>query len=173
MMNNSINATTEKISTEMIYETLLRLFFSSRDLIKVNLDISAVSNYIQHIQENIIFVRDCHAEDKTKQIIYANQKQRAKLNYKIEDKIYLKIKNLWLQIKKKNRNVKFYSHYIDSFEISKIESATSNYTLKLSSKFRIHPKIHAQRLKLAHDNDFKLFPDKISSNPSFIDAEDE
>ena len=94
IMNNSINATTEKISTEMIYEISLQLFLSLKDLTKMNLDISAISNYIQHIQENIILIRNHYIEIKMKQIIYANQKQRAESNYKIEDKIYLKIKNL-------------------------------------------------------------------------------
>src|SRR5947207_3896430 len=73
-MNNSINAMIEKTSTEMIYKTPFRLFFSSRDLTKMNLDISVVLDYIQRIQENIALIRDHHAEAKTKQIIYANQK---------------------------------------------------------------------------------------------------
>src|SRR5437762_6701108 len=107
-MNNSVNATTEKTPTEMIYETSLRLFPSFRDLAKVNLDISAVSDYIQRIQENIILARDHHAEAKTKQITYANQKRRAESDYKIGDKVYLKIKNLRLQIKKKGRSAKYH-----------------------------------------------------------------
>ena len=93
-MNNLINVTTEKISTEMIYEIFFRLFFSLRDLAKVNLDISIISDYIQRIQENIALIRNRHVEIKMKQIIYANQKWWMKSNYKIEDKIYLKIKNL-------------------------------------------------------------------------------
>ena len=74
-MNNSVNATIEKTSTEMIYETSLRLFLSFRDLAKVNLDISTISDYIQHIQENITLIRNHHAKIKMKQIIYANQKR--------------------------------------------------------------------------------------------------
>src|SRR5436190_22998720 len=93
-MNNSINATTGKTPTEMIYETLLRLFPSSRDLAKVNLDISAVSDYIQRIQENITLTRDRHAEAKTKQTTYANKGRRKEPEYKVGDKVYLETKNL-------------------------------------------------------------------------------
>src|SRR6266496_5022004 len=74
-MNNSVNATTGKTPTEMVYGTPLRLFPSPRDLAKPNVDIPAVSDYIQHIQENIVLARDRHAEAKTKQTTYANQKR--------------------------------------------------------------------------------------------------
>ena len=74
MINNSINATTEKTPIEMIYETLLRLFLSFKDLAKMNLDISTISNYIQRIQKNITLIKNHHIEAKTKQTTYANQK---------------------------------------------------------------------------------------------------
>jgi len=85
----------------------------------------------------------------------------------------LETKNLRLRIKKKGRSAKFYPRYVGPFEISKTEPATSNYTLKLPPEFRIHPKVHARRLKLAHDNDPELFPGRITPNPPPIDAEDE
>ena len=80
----------------------------------------------------------------------------------------METKNLRLRIKK-GRSAKFYLRYVGPFEISNTEPATSNYTLKLPPEFRIHPKVHARRLKLAH----KLFPGRISPNPPPIDAEDE
>jgi len=73
-MNNSVNATTGKTPTEMVYGSSLRLFPSPRDLVKPNLDIPAVSDYIQRIQDNIASARNRHAEAKTKQTTYANQK---------------------------------------------------------------------------------------------------
>ena len=162
-MNNSVNATTGKSPTEMVYGTPLRLFPSPRDLAKPNIDIPAVSDYIQRIQDNIAFARDRHVEAKTKQTTYANQKRRAEPDYKIGDKVYLETKNLRLRIKKKGRSAKFYPRYVGPFEISKTEPATSNYTLKLPPEFRIHPKVHARRLKLAHDND----PEVVSrQNPA-------
>src|SRR5437762_11521493 len=94
-MNNSVNATTGKTPTEMVYGTPLRLFPSPRDLAKPNLDIPAVSDYIQRIQDNIAFARDRHAEAKTKQATYANQKRQAEPDYKDGDKVYLETKDVW------------------------------------------------------------------------------
>jgi len=172
-MNNSVNATMGKTPTELVYGTPLRLFPSPKDLAKPNLDVLAVSDYIQHIQENIAFARDRHAEAKMRQTTYANQKRRAELDYKVGDKAYLETKNLRLRIKKKGRSAKFYPRYVGPFEISKAEPATSNYTLKLPPEFRIHPKVHTRRLKLAHDNDPELFPGRIPLNPPPIDVDDE
>jgi hypothetical protein len=55
-MNNSVKATSGKTPNEMVYGTSLRLFPSPRDLAKSNLDVPAVSDYIQRIQDNIAFV---------------------------------------------------------------------------------------------------------------------
>jgi len=71
---NSVNATTGKTLIEMVYDTPLRFFPSPRDLATPNLDIPAVSDYIQRIQDNIACARDRHAEAKMKQTTYANQK---------------------------------------------------------------------------------------------------
>jgi len=172
-MNNSVNATTGKTPTELVYGAPLRLFPSPRDLAKANIDVPAVSDYIQRIQDNIAFARDRHAEAKTKQTTYANKSRREEPDYKVGDKVYLETKNLRLRIKKKGRSAKFYPRYVGPFEISKTEPATSNYTLKLPPEYRIHPKVHARRLKLAHDNDPKLFPGRIPPNPPPIDVEDE
>ena len=109
---------------------------------------------------------------KTKQTTYANQKRQAEPNDTVGDKVYLETKNLRLRIKKKGRSAKFYPRFVGPFEISKTELATSNYTLKLPPEFQIHPKVHARRLKLGHDNDPELFPSRISPNPPPIDAED-
>src|SRR5438046_3845798 len=171
-MNNSVNATTGKTPTEMVYGTPLRLFPSPRDLAKVNLDIPAVSDYIQRIQKNIALARDRHAEAKTKQTTYANRSRRAEPEYKVGDKVYLETKDLRLRIKQKGRSAKFYPRYVGPFEISKAEPATSNYTLKLPPEFRIHPKVHARRLKLGYDNDPELFPGQIPLNPPPIDVDD-
>jgi len=95
-MNNSVNATTGKTPTEMVYGTSLRLFPSPRDLAKPNLDVPAVSDYIQRIQDNIAFARDRHAEAKTKQTTYTNRKRRAELDSQSGDKVYLESKDLRL-----------------------------------------------------------------------------
>src|SRR5204862_2691517 len=72
-MNNSVNATTGKSPTEMIFGATLRLFPSPRDLAKPTQDVPAVTDYIQRIQDNIAMARDRHAEAKIKQTTYANK----------------------------------------------------------------------------------------------------
>ena len=104
--------------------------------------------------------------------MYTNKEQRQEPEYKVGDKVYLKTKDLRLWIKQKGRSAKFYPHYVSPFEISLAEPVTSNYTLKLPSEFRIHPKFHARRLKLAHDNDPELFPGRIPPKLPPIDADD-
>jgi hypothetical protein len=52
-MNNSVNATTGKSTTESVFGTTLRLFPSPRDLAKPTHDVSAVSDYMQSIQDNV------------------------------------------------------------------------------------------------------------------------
>ena len=172
-MNNSVNAMTGKTPTELVYGAPVRLFPSPNDLAKPKLDVPAVSDYIQCIQDNIAFARDRHVEAKTKQTTYANLKRRAEPDYRVGDKVYLETKNLRLRIKKKGRSAKFYPRYVGPFEILKTEPTTSNYTLKLPPEYQIHPKVHARRLKLAHDKDPKLFLGRILPNPPPIDAEDE
>ena len=160
-MNNSINATTGKSPTEMVFGTTLRLFPNPRDLAKPTQDIPAVSDYIQRIQDNIVMARDRHAEAKTKQTTYANQHCRPEPDYKVGEKAYLETKDLRLRIKQKGRSAKFYSRYVGPFEISKAQPDTSNYTLKLPDEYQIHPKVHARRLKRAHENDPILFPGRV------------
>lgn len=46
-MNNSINATTSKTPTEMVFGTTLRLFPPPCDLAKLTHDVPAVSDYMQ------------------------------------------------------------------------------------------------------------------------------
>lgn len=173
VMNNSVNATTGKTPTEMVYGAPLRLFPAPSGLHRPDVDVPAVSDYIHRIQENIALARDRHAEAKTKQTTYANRSRRKEPEYKVGDKVYLETKNLRLRIKQKGRSMKFYPCYIGPFELSKAEPVTSNYTLKLPPEFQIHPKIHVRRLRLAHSNDPELFPGRIPPNPPPIEAEDE
>ena len=171
-MNNSVNAMTGKLPTEMVFGSTLHLFPSPHDLAKPTHDVPAVSDYIQAIQDNVALDRDCHAEGKMKQMTYANKKRHPEPEYKEGDKAYLETKDLRLWVKQKGRCAKFYSRYVGPFEISKAEPKTSNYTLKLPDEYRIHPKVHARRLKQAHENDPVLFPGRVPPEPPPIDAED-
>jgi hypothetical protein len=66
-MNNSINATTRKSPTEMVFGTTFCWFANPFDLAKPTQDVPAISDYIQRIQDNVAIARDRHAEAKTKQ----------------------------------------------------------------------------------------------------------
>ena len=134
-MNNSVNATTGRSPTEMVFGTTLCLFPSPRDLAKPARDVPAVSDYIQRIQYNVALARDRHAEAKTKQTTYANKKRRPEPDFKVGEKAYLETKDLCLRIKQKGRSAKFYSRYIGPFEITKSQPETSNYTLKLPDEY--------------------------------------
>jgi Chromo (CHRromatin Organisation MOdifier) domain len=171
-MNNSVNATTGKSPTKLVFGTTLRLFSSPRDLATPIQDLPAVFDYIQRIQGNIAVARDRHAEAKTKQTTYANKKRRPDPDYKVGEKAYLERKDLRLRIKQKGRSAKFYQCYVGPFEISKAEPKTSNYTLELPDEDQIHPKVHARRLKRAYSNDPALFPGWVPPEPPPIDAED-
>ena len=171
-MNNSVNATTGKSPNELVYGSPLRLFPSPRDLANPVQDIPAVSEFIQRIQDNVTMARDRHAEAKTKQTMYANKRRRPEPDYSVGDKVYLETKNLRLRIKQSGRSAKFYPRYIGPFEIIQSQPETSNYTLKLPPEYQIHPKVHARRLKQAHDNDPELFPGRVPPEPPPVDAED-
>jgi hypothetical protein len=73
-MNNSVNATTSKLLTEMVFGMTLRLFSSFHDLAKRTHDVLAIPNYIQVIQDNVAIAQDRHAEAKMKQTTYVNRK---------------------------------------------------------------------------------------------------
>src|SRR5438046_597076 len=55
----------------------------------------------------------------------------------------------------------------------RLKSRRRKWLPRLPPEYRIHPKVHTRRLKLAHDNDPKLFPGRIPPNPPPIDTEDE
>jgi hypothetical protein len=171
-MNNSVNATTGKSPTELVFGAPLRLFPSPRDLAKPTQDVPAVSDYIERIQDNIGMTRDRHAVAKTKQTTYTNKKRRPDPKYKVGDKAYLETKDLRLRVKQKGRSAKFYGRYVGPFEISKTQPETSNYTLKLPEEYKIHPKVHSRCLKPAHDNDPTLFPGRVAPEPPPIDTGD-
>src|SRR5436305_10630049 len=150
-MNNSVNATTSKTLTELLYDISIRLFPSINPHSKVT--VSAVTDYIQRIQDSIALARDMHAQAKTQQTTYANKRRRPEPQYKVGDKVYLNIKNLRLRIKQKERTAKFYPRFVGPFKISKMKPETSSYKLELLSKYKIHPPFHARRLNLLVDND--------------------
>jgi hypothetical protein len=95
-MNNSINATTGKTPTEIVYGAPLRLVPSPCNLVKPTQDVPAVSNYIQRIQDYVEMARDRHAEAKTKQSSYSNKTRRQEPDYNVGDKAYLETKDLRL-----------------------------------------------------------------------------
>ena len=63
VMNNSVNTTTSKTLTELLYKTSIRLF--PAPVKKNNITIPATTGYITRIKDSITSVRNWHAEVKT------------------------------------------------------------------------------------------------------------
>ena len=162
-MNNSLNATTLKTPTEMVYGTPLRLFPSINPRSN-DITVPAVSDYLQRIQDSVASARDLHTIAKTSQTTYANQRRRKEPDYKVGDRVYLNTEHLRLAIKQKGCNAKFYPRFTGPFTIIKTVPKTSSYKLELPSEYRIHPTFHASRLKPAVDNDPTLFPQESTPN---------
>ena len=117
VFNNSVNATTSKTPTELVYRTALRLFPVPVD--KGDITHPAVTDYIERIEDSVAIARDQHAVTKTRQATYANRRRREEPEYKCGDLVYLSTTNLRLKIKQSGRSAKFYPRYIGSFRIVK------------------------------------------------------
>jgi hypothetical protein len=171
-MNNSVNATTSKTPTELLYGAPVRLFPTpiERDTITV----PAVSEYIAKIEESVAIARDRHAEAKTRQAVNFNRHRRQEPEYKVGDHVYLDTDNIRLRIKQKGRSAKFYPRYVGPFEIISAKPSTSTYKLLLPPEYDFHPTFHAKRLKPALDNDDILFPNRaLPTPPPVVDGSDE
>jgi hypothetical protein len=161
-MNNSVNATTGKTPTELLYGTTVRLFPV------VNMEkatLPAIANYLERIQESINIAKEGHRTAKTKQTVYANQHRREDPEYKVGDKVYLESSTIRLNIKQKGRAAKFYPRFIGPYKVIEARTETSTYKLDLPAELGIHPWFHTKRLKLAIDNDPELFPDREPARP--------
>jgi hypothetical protein len=171
-MNNSVNATTGKTPTELLYGVPLRLFPSPRS--QPLSDVPAVTDYLERIQDSIAIARDRHAEAKTKQTTYANKRRRKEPEYKVGDAVYLNSEHLRLAIKQKGRSAKFFPRFIGPFNIVKARPETSTYKLDLPRQYKFHPIFHANRLKPVIFNDPELFParEQEYQRPPPIDPDD-
>ena len=157
-MNNSINATIDKTLIELLYDVFFKLFSSLRLLL--SFEVSAVTDYLERIQNSIAIARDRHAKAKTRQIMYVNKKRRKKSKYKIEDAMYLNSEHIRLVIKQKKRSAKFFPRFIEPFNIIRARLETSTYKLYLLRQYKFHLTFHVNRLKSAILNDFELFSDR-------------
>ena len=161
--NNSVNATTGKTPTELLYGTPIRLFPVPTD--KSTITEPTVKDYLQRIEDSILIARDRHAEAKTRQTTYANKHRRQEPEYKVGDMAYLDTEKLRLRVKKKGKSAKFIARFIGPFKIIKAIPETSTYKLELPPAYEIHPTIHADRLKPAFENDPELFPNREPPRP--------
>ena len=172
-MNNSVNATTGKTPTELLYECLIRLF--PTPVTKDNITIPATTDYIAKIEDSIASARDRHAKAKTRQATQANKHRREEPEYQIGDCVYLDTEHLRLGIKRKGQSAKFYPRFAGPFEIIDAKLETSTYKLQLPPEYSTtHPTFYAKRLKLVIDNNNDLFPTHtMPKPPSVIDGTDD
>jgi hypothetical protein len=173
-MNNSVNATTQKTPTELLYGTPVRLFPSFQQG-GAETPVPAVSEYIDRILESIAIAKDNHVAAKTTQTKYANKSRRAALQYKEGDLVMLDSRNIRKHIKQRGRSAKLYPRFLGPFKVIKARPETSNYKLELlpAVDFQsIHPNFHAKLLRPYVPNDPDQFPAREPARPPPIIPED-
>jgi len=149
-MNNSINATTGKSPTELLYGTHVRLIPHPADTCST---IPAVTDFLEKIDESIQLTKDRHVIAKTHQATQANRRRHTQLNYRVGDLVYLNTGNLHLRIKQQGHSAKFFPRFVGPFLILEARPETSSYKLDLPTMYQIHPVFHAKLLKPATPND--------------------
>jgi hypothetical protein len=168
-MNSSINATTGRTPTELLYRTPLRLFPYSVD------STSNLPSVKEFINKSIAIAQDTHIIAKTRQATQANKYRRGEPKYKIGDKVYLSTKHLRLKIKRTGHTTKFHNRYVGPFSIVLTTPETSAYNLEFPNNYKIHPTFYARLLKPFVDNNPELFPARESPRPgpAYDDTDDE
>ena len=170
-MNNSVNATTTKTPTELLYGAPLRLIPAPID---PNSEVPAVTAFLDQIQESIAITQDQHTAAKTRQTTPVNKHRRPDPGYEIGDMVYLNTKNLRRRLKRKNRSAKLYPHFIGPCSITDAKPETSTYKLELPEEYeKMHPVFHARLLKPATPNDPTLFPNREPPRPDPVFSEEE
>lgn len=168
-INNARNATTGMLPIELVFGLSLRLI-PTQHLISTT--VPTISEFLEQIHESMQVAKDSHIVAKTRQAIQLNKDCCEEPQYTIGDKVYLDTRNIRLQVKQKGCSTKFYPRFVSAFPITYINHKTSMYILDLPLEFRIHPRFHTKLIKLAHENDPALFPDREVTVPPPIDAED-
>jgi len=169
-MNNSINATTGKSPTELLYGIHLRLIPYPADASSA---IPAVMDFLERINESVQLAKDHHVIAKIRQAMQANRRRRPEPNYQVGDLVYLNTGNLHLRIKQQRRSVKFFPQFVGPFSILEAKPETSSYKLDLPTMYQIHPVFHAKLLKLATPNDPERFPAREPPRPGPVFANDD
>src|SRR5947207_7580640 len=86
-MNNSVNAIIELASTELLYESPIRLFPTLDEINIDDIQLSDVRNYINRIMKSIFITKDNHITAKTIQTRNTNKSRRLDSIYKVRDMI--------------------------------------------------------------------------------------
>ena len=173
--NNSINAITELIPTELFYGSPIRLFPILDDTNINDIQLPAVRNYIDRIMESIAIAKDNHITAKTIQARNANRSRRPDPIYKVGDMIMLDSRNIRRHIKKNDHSAKLYPRFLGPFKIIRAESKISNYKLELLPKIdftSIHPNFHSSLLRSYHPNDPEQFPKREPPRPDPVIPDD-
>ena len=170
VMNNSVNATTGRSPTELLYGMHLLLIPHPADTSSV---IPAITEFLDKINESVQIVKDRHVIAKTRQAIQVNRRRRPEPEYKVGDLVYLNTTNLHLRVKQQGRSAKFLPRFIGPFPILKVTPETSSYKLDLPAMYQIHPVFHAKLLKPATLNDPIRFPAREPPRPGPVFTNDD
>src|SRR5205814_10581802 len=166
-MNKSVNATTTRTPTLLLFGTSVR-HFPSITLKSIDTKVPAVSEFIERINESVAIAKDNHLAAKTVQAHNANKNRRPEPEYKVGDKVMLDSTNIRNRIKKNGRSAKFYSRFLGPFKIIEAKPESSNYKLELlpAVEFEsIHPVFHAKLLRPFVANDPKKYQARDPPKP--------
>jgi len=105
-MPNSVNVTTGKSPTELLYGMHLCLIPHPAD--HKSDDIPGVNQFLDRIDESVELAKDRHVITKTWQAIQANWHHHEEPRYEVGDLVHLDTKNLRLKVKQKGCTAKFY-----------------------------------------------------------------
>jgi hypothetical protein len=104
---------------------------------------------------------------------YADKRQREEPKIKVDDFVYLSMKNLSMP---KGRASKLVPKFIGPYKVTNTYPKTSNYVLELCpelAKRWLHPKFHISLLGPHHPNDDVFFPNRKKAEPYNFGAPDD
>ena len=98
-INNSVNATTTKTLTELLYGVPIWLFPAP---INSKSEVPAIIEFLDKIEDSLTVAKDQHTIAKTHQTTQTNRHRCPEPTYQLGDWVYLNTRNLCHRIKNKN-----------------------------------------------------------------------
>ena len=117
-----------------------------------------VRAYAERTHSNLIEAHDSIIAARVDQTYHVNSRRWKEHLYQVGDKVWLSTKNLTMP---KGRVKKLLPKFISPFQITQVDSKTSNYHLELPNEMilrHIHNNFHSSHLRKYIPNDDEKFP---------------